>query len=164
MARTKQVSLKESYLSDMIPGYRGYSPADMAHKTDQVFSEEVLSRLSETMAFVKRIERAGSEWLDPESLVTLESVAESVDNVSACLSDAKTINQAGLESAEGGRVEEVIDLDSEILDKIGNINQALSMLDLEGGVGTTPDELEAVVELLDDLGDSIRQRVLLLEG
>jgi hypothetical protein len=164
MARTKQVSLKESYLSEMIPGYRGYSPSDMARKTDQVFSEEVLSRLSETTAFVRRIERAGSEWLDPEALVTLEAVAESADNVGDFLSDAKTINTAALEDAESGRVGEIIDLDSEILDKLGNINQALSMLDLEGGIGTTPDELEAVVELLDDLGDSIRQRVLLLEG
>jgi len=164
MARTKQISLKESYLSEMIPGYRGYSPADTAHKTDQVFSEEVLSRLSETMAFVKRIERAGSEWLDPDALATLESVAESVNSVSACLSDAKTINAAVLDDAENGRVEEIIDLDSEILDKLGNINQALSMLDLEGGAGMTPDELEAVVELLDDLGDSLRQRVLLLGG
>jgi len=129
MARTKQISLKESYLSEMIPGYRGYSPSDAAHKTDQVFAEEVL-----------------------------------VDSLNACLSDAKTINAAALDEIENGRVEEIIDLDSEILDKLGNINQALSMLDLEGGVGMTPDELEAVVELLDDLGDSLRQRVILLEG
>jgi hypothetical protein len=164
MARTKQISLKESYLSEMIPGYRGYSPADAAYKTDRVFSEEVLSRLSETTAFVRRIERAGSEWLDPEARATLDSVIESVENVSACLSDAKAVNAAVLDDTESGRVAEIIDLDSEILDKLGNINQALSMLDLEGGAGTTPDELEAVVELLDDLGDSLRQRVLLLEG
>jgi len=164
MARTKQITLKESYLSEMIPGYRGYSPVDLAHKTDQVFAEEVLSRLSETTAFVRRIERAGSDWLDPEASATLDSVAESVESVSACLSDARTINAAVLDDIESGRVEEIVDLDTEILDKLGNINQALSMLDLEGGVGTTPDELEAVVELLDDLGDSLRQRVLLLEG
>jgi hypothetical protein len=164
MTRTKQVSLKESYLSEMISGYRGYSPSDRVHKTDQVFSEEVLSRLSETMAFVKRIQRAGSEWLDPDSMATLDSMAESVDSVGALLSEAKTVNAAALDNPENGRVEEIIDLDSEILDKLGNINQALSMLDLEGGVGMTPDELEAVVELLDDLGDSLRQRVLLLEG
>jgi hypothetical protein len=164
MARTKQVSLKESYLSEMMPGYRGYFPSKAALKTDQVFSEEVLSRLSECMAFVRRIERAGSECLDPEASATIDSVAESVEKLSACLSDTKSINQALLDDTANGRLEEIIDLDSEILDKLGNINQALSMMDLEGGAGITPDEMEAVVELLDDLGDSLRQRVILLEG
>jgi hypothetical protein len=164
MARTKQVSQRESYLSEMIEGYGGYSSSEAAYRTDQVFSEEVLSRLSETMAVVKRIERVGSECLDPDALATLYTVAESVDSLAKCLSDTVPVTAAVLDALENRRVEEIIDLDSEILDKLGNINQALSMMDLEGGVGISPDELESVIELLDDLGDSLRQRVILLEG
>jgi hypothetical protein len=38
------------------------------------------------------------------------------------------------------------------------------MMDLEGGVGISPEELESVCELLDDLGDSLRQRAMLFAG
>ncbi len=164
MARTKQVSQKESFLSEMIAGYGGYSSSRAACKTDQVFSEEVLSRLSESLAVTKRIERVATECLDPDALGTLYTVAESVDSLTKCLSDTAPVDAAVLDALENGRVEEIVDLDSEILDKLANINQALSMMDLEGGAGISPDELESVAELLDDLGDSLRQRVILLEG
>jgi len=164
MARTKQISLKESYLSEMIAGYGGYSSTRAAHKTGKAFSEEVLSRLSETMAFVKRIERAGSECLDSDAVSTLNTVAESIERLVAYLSDIVPVNAAVFDVLENGRVDEILDLDSEILEKLGSINQALSMMDLEGGAGISPEELEAVVELLDDLGDSLRHRVILLGG
>ena len=164
MARTKQASPKESYLSQEIPGYGGYPSAAAAYRTDQVFSEELLSRLSDTISMVKRIRRSAGESLDSESLAVLDSAAESVDAIASCLSDTVPISAAVLDALENGRVEEIVDLDSEILEKIGNINQALSMMDLEGGAGVSSEELESVCELLDDLGDSLRERRILLEG
>ena len=164
MARTRQVSRKGSHLSQSIRGYRGYTSSKVAHRTDQVFSEEVLSRLSETMATVTRMKRMSSVSHNPDLLAALDWIFESIDGLAKCVTDGVPMDSVLLDALENGRAGEIVGLDSEILEKVGNINQAMSMMDLEGGAGMSPEELESVCELLDDLGDSIRQRAMLIAG
>jgi hypothetical protein len=164
MARTNQVSQRVAFLSQTIPGYRGYTSPKNVYKTDQLFSEEVLSMLSETMATVRRMKRTGEDSLSPDCLASLDSISDTTESLAKKISDTIPVDGVVGETIESGRADEIVDLDSDILEKLGNINQALSMMDLEGGVGISPEELESVCELLDDLGDSLRQRAMLFAG
>jgi hypothetical protein len=164
MARMRQVSQKSTYLSQAIPGYRGYSSSGTARKTDQVFSEEILSRLSETMATVERMKRQATGNLNPDALLALDSITETVKRLAGHVADTVPIDEILLSALENGKADEIVGLDSDILEKVGNINQALSVMDLEGGTGLTPDDLESVCELMDDLADCLRKRAFLIAG
>jgi hypothetical protein len=65
---------------------------------------------------------------------------------------------------DNGKSQVIIDLDSSILEKVGSINQALSMMDLEGGVGVQQEDLDSICELLDGLGNQLRERAILIAG
>ena len=164
MARTRQVPQKRVRLSQTISGYKGYSSTSAARRTDQAFSEEVLERLSETVATVSRVKRSGAGNVSPDVLPNLDVVTDSADRLAKYIADTIPTDEAVLDTLENGRVEELIGLDAVILEKIGNINQALSMMDLEGGVGITPDDLDSICELLDDVGNYLRERSILISG
>ncbi|MFH1313321.1 MAG: hypothetical protein ABIJ00_08835 [Candidatus Eisenbacteria bacterium] len=164
MARMRQLSPKGAYLSQTIHGYKGYSTAGTARETDQVFSEEILEKLSETVSTAARMKRLVAGNADPEVLPTLDIVTDKADKLARDIADAVPTEDTLLEALENGKADEIIDLDSAILEKVGNINQALSMMDLKGGVGITPDDLDSACELLDDLGNYLRERAIILAG
>jgi hypothetical protein len=164
MARMRQLSSKESHLSQAIRGYKGYSTSDAARETDQVFSEEILEKLSETVAMVTRMKRLASGTADPEVLPALDIITDKADKLAKDIADAVPTEDMLAVVLENGKADDIVDLDSAILEKIGNINQALSMMDLEGGAGVMPDDLDSACELLDDLGDCLRDRAFLLGG
>ena len=164
MARIRHASRKVSALSQTIRGYKGYSSSRSARETDQVFSEEVLDKLSESLAIVARMKRSAVESLNPEVSAILERITDSADRLAQQVADTVPSQDALLASLENGKAGEIEDLDSTILEKVGSINQALSMMDMEGGVGMTSEDLDSVRELLDDLGNHLRRRSLLLAG
>jgi hypothetical protein len=164
MARMRQMSSKESYLSQTIRGYKGYSTSVTARQTDQVFSEEILEKLSETVATVARMKRLAAGDVDPDALPTLDIITDKAERLAKDIADAVPTEDTLLDAVENGQVDDIVDLDSVILEKVGNINQALSMMDLKGGVGITPEDLDSACELLDDLGDYLRERAILLAG
>ena len=162
MARMRQLSSKGSYLSQAIRGYKGYSTTGTARETDQVFSEEILEKLSETVAMVTRMKRLASGTADPEVLPALDIITDKADRLAKDIADSVPTEDTLTDALKGGKADDIIDLDSAILEKIGNINQALSMMDLEGGAGVMPDDLDSACELLDDLGNYLRERAILL--
>jgi hypothetical protein len=164
MARTRQVLQKGSYLSQAIPGYKGYTSSKAARRTDQVFSEEILSRLSETMATVTRMKRMAGDSINPDSLATLDAISESISRLATCIADTSPLDSVLPKALESGSADEIVGLDSDILEKMGNVSHAMSMMDLEGGAGRPPEEVESVCELLDDLGDSLKRRAMLIAG
>jgi hypothetical protein len=164
MARTKQASAKGSRLAQTIAGYKGYSSSKAARTTDQVFSEEVLTGLSDTAATVSRMKRTASGNLPPDVMPCLDRVKDAVDMLATLVADIAPREEIVLDSVKNGQVGEIVDLDAQILEKVGSVNQALSMMDLEAGAGVTPDDLESVCELLDDLGNSLKRRAMLLAG
>jgi hypothetical protein len=160
----RQLSPKGAYLSQTIRGYKGYSTAETARETDQVFSEEILEKLSETVSMVTRMKRLVAGNANPEVVPTLDIVTDKADKLAADIADSVPTEATLREALDNGKAEEIVDLDSVILEKVGNINQALSMMDLEGGVGIALDDLYSACELLDDLGNYLRERSLLLVG
>ena len=160
----RQLSPKGAYLSQTISGYKGYSTTGSARETDQVFSEEILEKLSETVSVVARMKRLAAGNPDPEVVPTLDIITDKDDKHAKDIADEVPTEATLLEALENGKADEIIDLDSAILEKVGNINQALSVMDLEGGAGITPDDLDSACELLDDLGNYLRERALLLAG
>ena len=162
MAHMRQLSPKGTYLSQTIGGYKGYTTTGTARDTDQVFSEEILEKLSETVSTVTRMKRVAAGNPDPEVMPTLDIITDKADKLAKDIADAVPTEATLLDALENGKADEIIELDSAILEKVGNINQALSMMDLEGGAGITPDDLYSACELLDDLGNYLRERALIL--
>ena len=164
MPKSKRTARKRSYLSQAIPGYRGYSRSSFARKTDKIFSEEVLSQLSETVAIVGRMKRVGQGQLDPEMLSGLNLIVGKVQRLSRSICQAAPQDEVLLDMMEDGRSSEIMGLDSAILEKMGNVNQALSVMDLEAGVGISSEDVDSVSELLDDLTNDLRMRAELIAG
>jgi hypothetical protein len=164
MAQTKHPSEKGGYLSQTIPGYKGYTSTRTARQTDQVFSDEVLEKLSETVAMVARLKRLAGASINPDVLPSLDVITDSADRLAAYIAETVATDDMLLSSLENGKADEIVAIDSEIIEKVGSINQALSMMDLEAGVGITAEDIDSICELLDDLGDCLRKRSILLGG
>jgi hypothetical protein len=164
MSSLRPASGRRSYLAQAIRGYRGYASSRMARQTDQVFSEEVLSKLSDTMATIGRMRRLAGGSLDADALPSLDSLVQSVDRLATYVAETRPTDETLLQSVEEGKADEIVGLDSDVMEKIGSVNQALSMMDLEAGVGISSDELDSVSELVDDLADCLRKRSTLITG
>ena len=164
MASMRPISRKRFLLSQAIRGYRGYASSQVARETDQVFSEEILSKLSDTMATLGRMRRLAGGTLAPDAVPSLDSLVQGVDRLARYLADADPTDSTLLGTLEDGKPDEIVSLDSAIMEKIGNVNQALSMMDIEAGVGISADELDSVCELIDDLSDCLRKRSMLITG
>jgi predicted nucleic acid-binding protein len=164
MSSMRPASHKKSYLSQAIRGYRGYASSRTARHTDQVFSEEVLSKLSDTMATIGRMRRLAGSTLAPDAISSLDALIQSVDRLAKYVTQTEPTDDTQLQTLSDSKADEIVSLDSDVMEKVGNINQALSMMDLEAGVGITPDELDSVSELIDDLADSLRKRSMLIAG
>ncbi len=161
MAHVKHASRGTSHLSQAIPGYKGYSHSRVAHRTDRIFSEEILSKLSEAVATASRIKRHAETDLDQDMISSLEAIEEKAE----CL--AQTIAETAFEEStakapEHGVSSQIMTLDGSILEKVGNVNQTLSTIDLEGGTGISTDDLDSICDLLDDLKGLIRRRATIL--
>jgi uncharacterized protein YicC (UPF0701 family) len=162
MARTKQASHEVSYLSVTVPGYRGYSTPEDARKSDCALSEEILSNLSETVATVRRMMRQGGESLDAVAAGGLVDIEEKCESVAKSLSDLAVSNRAIEELRGNGQMGELTSLDYLILEKVGYINQSLSAMEMEEGVGISPDGPESIMELIADLSDLLKERAGLI--
>jgi hypothetical protein len=163
MARLRQIPPELSFLSQSITGYKGYTSTKLARRTDQVFSEEVLEKLSETVSMVDRMKRHSGS-LNPDLLPSLDIITDDAGMLAKCIADTVPTDDSLLDILENGKAAELMSLDTVILERVGNINQALSMMDLEGGAGITSEDLDSVCELLDDLGNYLRRRAILLTG
>lgn len=164
MARTKQASHEVSYLSVTIPGYKGYASWEHAQRSDCALSEEVLSNLSDTVATVKRMVREGGDCLDSTVVKDLADIEEKCEKVAKFISDLSPSPKAIDDLQGNGQMGELTSLDYLILEKVGYINQSLSAMEMEEGAGVSPDGPEAVTELVDDLGDLLRERAGLIAG
>jgi hypothetical protein len=136
----------------------------MARKTDQVFSEEILSKLSDTMATIGRMRRLAGGSLAPDAIPSLDALIQSVDRLAKHVAQAEPTDETLLQTLEEGKADEIVCLDSDVMEKVGNVNQALSMMDLEAGVGISSDDLDSVAELVDDLADCLKRRSMLITG
>lgn len=163
MAHLRQVPPELAFLSQTISGYKGYSSIKVARRTDQVFSEEVLEKLSETVSMVGRMKRLSGS-LNPDLLPSLDTITDDAGMLAKCIADTVPTEDSLLDVLENGKAAELVSLDSVILERVGSINQALSMMDLEGGAGITSEDLDSVCELLDDMGNYLRRRAILLTG
>jgi hypothetical protein len=129
-----------------------------------VFSEEVLTQLSDIMATISRMRRLAGGTLPPDALPSLESLVSGVDQLAKHIADTEPADESLFQMLEEGKTDEIVGLDSAILEKIGNVSQMLSMMDLEGGAGVTADDLDSVCELVDDLADCFKKRSMLIAG
>ena len=162
MAHLKHASRGGTHLSQAIPGYKGYSGTKIAHRTDRIFSEDILSKLSEAVATASRIRRHAGTALDADMVSSLAAIEEKAESLAQTV--AETAFDDTTSSPEHGMGSQVVGLDSSILEKIGSVNQALSTMDLEGGTGVSGDELDSICDLLDDLKNLIRRRASMLNG
>jgi hypothetical protein len=80
------------------------------------------------------------------------------------VADTEPTDGTLLQTLEDGKADDIVSLDSAIMEKIGNVNQVLSMMDLEAGAGISADELDSICELVDDLADCLRKRSMLIAG
>ena len=164
MSHMRQVSQKGSQIGQTIPGYRGYTDASWARRTHQVFSEEVLTRLSEAAATVLRVKRLLAGNLSPDAMLSLDLMTECAQRLAKHVADTVPTKAALDHLINNGKSEELTCLDASILERVGSINQALSMMDLEGGVGVEQEDLDSICDLLDGLGDQLRERAILIAG
>ncbi len=164
MARTKQASHEVTYLSVAVPGYRGYTCWEDARKSDCALSEELLSNLSDTVAAVKRMVREAGESLDDTIRRDLGEIEEKCETIAKFLGDFALSQDAVKDLRGNGQMGELTSLDYLILEKVGYINQSLSAMELEEGAGISPDGPESVRELVDDLGDLLKERAGLVSG
>jgi hypothetical protein len=164
MSGMRRVSQQKFYLSQAIRGYRGYASSQVARLTDQVFSEEILSKLSDTMATLGRMRRLAGGTLPPDAVPSLDSLIQSVDRLATSVAEAEPTDKTLIRTLEEGKADEIEALDRSIMEKVGNVNQALSMMDLEAGAGLSSDELDSICELVDDLADCLRKRSMLISG
>jgi hypothetical protein len=160
MSHLKHATRGGSHLSQAIPGYKGYAGTKVAHRTDRIFSEDILSKLSEAVATSSRIRRHAGTCLDADMISSLATIEEKAENLAQTV--AETAYEDGAGTPEHGVGEQVVSLDSSILEKIGSVNQALSTMDLEGGTGISSDDLDSISDLLDDLKNLIKRRAAML--
>jgi hypothetical protein len=116
------------------------------------------------MATLGRMKRLAGGTLPPDAIPGLDSLVQSVDRLARYIAETEPTDDTLLRTLEEGKADEIVTLDTSIMEKIGSINQALSMMDLEAGVGISADELESVCELVDDLADCLRNRSLMITG
>jgi hypothetical protein len=164
MSRVRPISHQRLFLSQAIRGYRGYTSSHVARETDQVFSEEILAKLSDTMATLGRMKRLAGGTLPPDAIPSLDSLAQSVDRLAQYVAGSEPTDDSLVRTVKEGKTDEIEALDSSILEKIGNVNQVLSMMDLEAGIGISTDELDSICELVDDLADCLRKRSMVISG
>ena len=164
MARTKQASHEVTYLSVTVPGYKGYNSWNDARKSDCALSEELLSNLSDTVAAVKRMTREGGDSLDSAIERDLGEIEEKCETIAKFLGDL-TLSPDAIKDLQGnGQKGDLTSLDYLILEKVGYMNQSLSAMELEEGAGIAPDGPESVKELVDDLGDLLKERAGLISN
>ena len=164
MARTKQASHEVTYLSVTVPGYRGYSSWEDARRSDCALSEELLSNLSDIVAAVKRMVREGEDTLDITVRRDLDEIEEKCETIAKFLGDL-ALSPEAIEDLQGnGQKGELTSLDYLILEKVGYINQSLSAMELEEGAGISPDGPESIREMVDDLGDLLKERAGLISN
>ena len=162
MGRLRKSSLSHP-LSATIDGYEGYESADTAPKTNQVFLEELSERISELEGFEKRLRRTCEEIDDHGATLFLDRIREKLAVIRNEIAKATSI--AGCQClCVDGTDEELEAIDEKIVEKFGSINQALALIDLEGGMGLEQADLEGVLELLDDVNDLLYRRTMLLSG
>jgi hypothetical protein len=162
MSHLKHATRTGTHLSQAIPGYKGYSGSKVAHRTDRIFSEDILSKLSEAVATSSRIRRHAGTTLDADLVSSLATIEEKAESLAQTVAETAFDDAAGLpEHGVGGQV---VSLDSSILEKIGSVNQALSTMDLEGGTGVSGDELDSIADLLDDIKNLIKRRATMLNN
>ena len=163
MNHVKHASRTGSNLAQTIPGYRGYTGTKVAHRTDRIFSEEILSKLSEAVATASRIKRHEGTSLDPEMLSSLETIEEKTEYLAQAVAETAFEDTSSGPHGHGlnGQLES---LDASILEKVGSINQTLSMIDLEGAAGISGEDLDSISDLLGDLRNLIRRRATMLGG
>lgn len=164
MAHTKHASRTTPQLSQAIPGYKGYSRSKVATKTDRIFSEEILSKLSEAVATVSRIKRVASVDLNPDILASLDVIEEKAESLAQTIAETAFDDRTGSHGLQHGAGSQVLALDSTIIERVGHINQALATIDLEGATGVTSDDVDSVSDLLDDLKTSVRRRDSILNS
>jgi hypothetical protein len=162
MSHVKHASRGGTNLSQAMPGYKGYSGAKVAHRTDRIFSEEILAKLSDAVATSSRIRRHAGTDLDSDMVSSLAAIEEKAENLAQTVAETAFDDAGG--SPEHGAGGQVVSLDSSILEKIGSVNQALSTMDLEGGAGISSDEMDSICDLLDDLRNLIKRRASMLNG
>lgn len=158
MAHAKHASGTPPHLSQAIPGYKGYSHSKIASRTDRIFSEEVLSKLSEAVATVSRIKRVAAGDLNPDVLASLDVIEEKAETLAQSIAETAFEDRTGSRSLHHGAGSQVLALDSTIIERVGHINQALAAIDIEGGNGVTSDDVDSVSDLLDDLRTSVKRR------
>jgi uncharacterized protein YicC (UPF0701 family) len=164
MTSTKHSAKTTANLSQAIPGYRGYSHSKTATRTDRIFSEEILSKLSETVATVSRIKRVAGADLSPDLVGSLDVIEEKAESLAQAIAETAYEDHTGQKSLQHGAGSQVMVLDSNILERLGHINQALAAFDLEGGTGITPEDMDSVCDLLDDIRMSMKRREMMLNG
>jgi hypothetical protein len=162
MARTKQASHEVTYLSVTVPGYKGYASWEDAQKSDCALSEQILSNLSDTVATAQRMIREGGDSLDSSVARDLDEIEEKCETIAKFVGDLALSPEAVEDLHGNGQMGELTSLDYLILEKIGYMNQTLSALELEEGVGISPDGPESVRELVDDLSDLLKERAGLI--
>jgi hypothetical protein len=164
MTRTRQSTHNGSDLSQAVPGYKGYGHSKVATKTDRVFSEEILSKLSEAVATVSRIRRVAGANFDPEVLGSLDVVEEKAESLAQAIAQTAYDDRGSSRGLEHSAGTQMLAVDSSIIERVGQINQVLAAFDLEGGAGVTPGDVESICDLLDDLKNSIRRRDSILNS
>jgi hypothetical protein len=164
MTTTRHSAKNGVHLSQAIPGYRGYSRSKMATRTDRIFSEEILYKLSETVATVSRIKRVAAADLDPDLVGSLDVIEEKAESLAQTIAETAYEDHTGQKTLQHGAGSQVMVLDSSILERVGSVNQALAAFDIEGGTGITPEDLDSVCDLLDDVKTSMKRREIMLNG
>jgi hypothetical protein len=159
-----QASRGGAHLSQAIPGYKGYSRSGAATRTDRVFSEEILSKLSEAVATVSRIKRTAAADLNPDVLASLDVVEEKAESLAQEIAGTAYDERGGAKNLHQGEGGQVMVLDSAIVERVGHVNQALASMDIEAGAGMASEDVDAVCDLLDDLKNSIKRREAILNS
>lgn len=164
MTYAKHTTRGGAHLSQAIPGYKGYSRSGAASKTDRVFSEEILSKLSEAVATASRIKRTTAADLNPDVLASLDVIEEKAESLAQEIAGTAYEDRTGSKSLHQGEGGQVMVLDSAIVERVGHINQALASMDIEAGAGMSSEDIDAVCDLLDDLKNSIKRREAILNS
>ena len=164
MTHVKQAPRGASHLAQAMPGYRGYSCSKAAHRSDRIFSEEVLAKLSEAVATVSRIRRVAGGEFEPDIVSGLDLIEEKAESLAQDIAETAFDERAPLRTVQHGISVQVEILDAAILERVGHVNQALAAIDIEGGAGISSEDLDSVCDLLDDLKNSIKRREVILNG
>ncbi len=163
MRRSRQSSQLSHPLSVAIKGYEGYGNASLAAKTNRVFLDELSERFSALGGFDRRLRRTCEGIGDHGATLFLDRIREKLEVIESEIAKAGSTTECQCLCADGTG-EELEAIDEKIIEKIGSINQALALIDLEGGMGLEQADLEGVLELLDDVGDLLYRRKMLLSG